>query len=174
MKYVNVLKLTAETYNATIKDNKFVFVEYYSPNCGHCVRFAPEYEKLATKVKEDGLGFVIAAVDLVTEKEVSEWVEIQGYPTLRFFINGKAIDYSGEREADEILKFITQAVNTKLLSAASAEEVVTPAVTISGIAEDSELHLLPIIFTRHPIYLIPGSDFQVNLHTKNGVQAYSG
>jgi protein disulfide-isomerase A1 len=74
VKYVNVLKLNGENYNDTIKNNKYVFVEYYSPNCGHCVKFAPEYEKLATKVKEDGLSFVIAAVDLVTEKEVSEWV----------------------------------------------------------------------------------------------------
>lgn len=65
VKYVTVVKLTAETYNSTIKDNKHVFIEYYSPSCGHCVRFAPEYEKLATKVKEEGLPFVIAAVDLV-------------------------------------------------------------------------------------------------------------
>jgi thiol-disulfide isomerase/thioredoxin len=66
VKYVNVLKLTAENYNQTLADNRVVFVEYYSPNCGHCVRFAPEYEKLATKVKEEGLGFVVAAADLVT------------------------------------------------------------------------------------------------------------
>ncbi len=64
---MNVLKLTAENYNQTLADNRYVFVEYYSPNCGHCVRFAPEYEKLATKVKEEGLGFVVAAADLVGE-----------------------------------------------------------------------------------------------------------
>lgn len=88
-----MLKLTADTYNQTLKDNKYVFIEYYSPNCGHCVRFAPEYEKLATKVKEESLGFVVAAVDLVSESKVGEWVQVQGYPTLRLIVNGKAIDY---------------------------------------------------------------------------------
>lgn len=74
IKYVNVNKLNAQTYNETLSNNKYVFVEYYSPNCGHCVNFAPEYEKLAAKVKEEGLEYVIAAVDLVTEKEVGDWV----------------------------------------------------------------------------------------------------
>lgn len=56
--------MTAETYKQTLKDNKIVFVEYYTPGCGHCIRLAPEYENLATKVKNDGLPYVIAAVDL--------------------------------------------------------------------------------------------------------------
>lgn len=174
VKYINVLKLTAENYNQTIADNRVVFVEYYSPNCGHCVRFAPEYEKLATKVKEEGLGFVVAAADLVAESEISQWVEVSGYPTLRLFIGGKSIDYPGERNGDSIIKFVTDATSSKLQSAASADEVVIPAVILSGVADDSDLHLLPALFNRHPTYLVPGADFKVEVHTKKGVQVYSG
>jgi hypothetical protein len=57
---------------------------------------------------------------LVTEKEVGEWVEVQGYPTLKFYINGKAIDYNGDRESESILQYINEAVSTKLLTASSA------------------------------------------------------
>lgn len=174
VKYVNVLKLNAENYNQTLADNRYVFVEYYSPNCGHCVRFAPEYEKLASKVKEEGLGFVVAAVDLVTESEVSEWVEIQGYPTLRLIVNGRAIDYNGERDSDEIIKFVSQAINSKLIPAASKEEIASPAVAVSGVAEDSDLHLLPALFTRHPIYLVPGAEFKVEVLSSKGLSSYSG
>lgn len=160
-------KLNAETYNSTLQNNKYVFVEYYSPNCGHCVSFAPEYEKLAAKVKENGLDYVIAAVDLVTDKEIGDWVEVQGYPTLRFFINGKAIDYSGERNAEAVLNFINNAVKTKLLTAASVEEIPRPAVAVYGVAEDSELQYLSLLFTRYPVYLIQGNNsFKIDVFGK--------
>lgn len=64
VEYQNVVKLTAETYNDTIKNNQKVFIEYYSPGCGHCIAFAPEYEKLATQLKEQNSDIVIAAVDM--------------------------------------------------------------------------------------------------------------
>jgi hypothetical protein len=41
-------------------------VEYYSPSCGHCIRFAPDYDLLAKKVKEENKGYIIAAADLAT------------------------------------------------------------------------------------------------------------
>jgi len=56
--------LNNENYKSTLENNKFVFVEYYSATCGHCVRFAPEYEELATKLKAENSEFVIAGVDL--------------------------------------------------------------------------------------------------------------
>lgn len=80
---------------------------------------------------------MIAAVDLVTDKEIGDWVDVQGYPTLRFFINGKAIEYSGERNAEAVLSFINSAVKTKLLVAASAEEIPRPSVAVYGVAADS-------------------------------------
>lgn len=89
IEYKNVVQLTTETYNDTIKNNKYVFIEYYSPNCGHCVKFAPEYEKLATQLKEANSEFVIAAVDMATQEEVANWIDINGYPSLRFFVNGQ-------------------------------------------------------------------------------------
>ena len=96
-------------------------MEYYSPSCGHCVRFAPEYDQLALKVKEEGLNIVIAAVDLVTEKAVSEWVEVGGYPTLRLFINGNEVDYNGARSGEDILSFIKKAQTITLNTAANKD-----------------------------------------------------
>lgn len=61
---------------------------------------------MAIKVKADGLDYVIAAVDLQTESAVNEWVDVQGYPTLRLYINGNEIEYQGPRGGEEILKFI--------------------------------------------------------------------
>jgi thiol-disulfide isomerase/thioredoxin len=65
--YKNVVKLDSATFNNTISENDFVFVEFYSPNCGHCVRFAPEYEKVAKHFKNAESKVVIAAVDASDE-----------------------------------------------------------------------------------------------------------
>ena len=97
VEYTNVVKLTTETYNDTIKNNKYVFIEYYSPTCGHCVQFAPEYEALATKLQGEDSKYIIAAVDLEEHAEVGEWTNVNGYPTLRFYINGIEVDYNGPR-----------------------------------------------------------------------------
>ena len=98
-----MVKLTEENYNQTLEDSKYIFVEYYSNTCGHCVSFAPEYEKLATQLKGDKSEYVIAAVDLSVEEEVTKWVTVQGYPTLKFFVKGVELDYSGNRKAADII-----------------------------------------------------------------------
>ena len=63
IKYNNVIKLNSETFNKTISENDFVFVEFYIPTCGHCVRYAPEYEKVGKHFKNAESKVVIAAVD---------------------------------------------------------------------------------------------------------------
>lgn len=39
----------------------------------------------------------LAKVDATAESSVAEKFSIQGYPTLKFFINGQPIDYEGGR-----------------------------------------------------------------------------
>ncbi len=80
---------------------------------------------------------------------------------MRFYINGKSIDYSGERNGEAVIKFVKEAMNSKLQVVASADEVTVPAVILGGVADDSDLHLLPALFTRYPAYLVAGADFKV-------------
>lgn len=151
-------------------------MEYYSNTCGHCVSFAPEYEKLATQLKGDKSEYVIAAVDLSVEEEVAKWVTVQGYPTLKFFVKGVEIDYSGNRKAADIIAFMDQAVKTKLQVAQSINEIPKPAVAIYGVPEDSPLQLLPIVFTQLPVYHIVGGDkttFKLEVHNKE-FSSYGG
>ena len=75
-------------------------VEFYAPWCGHCQRLAPEYEKAAKALK--GLA-KIAAINADFERVN---VAIQGYPTIKFIVDGKLSDYNGERTAKGIVDFI--------------------------------------------------------------------
>lgn len=93
-----VRSLTTADFKETKKG--IWLVEFYAPWCGHCKNLAPEYEKAAKALK--GIAN-IAAVD-ATKEQVD--VQIQGYPTLKFYIDGKSSDYDGPRTADGIVDFV--------------------------------------------------------------------
>ena len=38
----------------------------------------------------------------------NEQVEVKGYPTLKYYKNGNAIDYRGGRDLDSLLKFVKE------------------------------------------------------------------
>lgn len=64
--------------------------------CGHCKQLDPDYKKAAGKSK-----IPLAKVDVTVEKELGKRFSIQGYPTLKFWQEGKEpIDYDGGRDAD--------------------------------------------------------------------------
>ena len=114
IEYKAVKQLTEDTYNETLSSNDYVFVEYYSPSCGHCVQFAPEYEKLAENLTAENSKYVIAAVDMAKEQAIGQWVSINGYPTLRFYIKGDEFDYEGQRSGEEIVAFMEKVISSKL------------------------------------------------------------
>lgn len=82
-----VIQLTAKDFDKAYKG--VWLVQFYAPWCGHCQRLTPEYEKAAKALK--GIA-KIAAINADSEKVN---VAIQGYPTIKFFVDGKMTDYSG-------------------------------------------------------------------------------
>jgi len=86
-------------------DSKDVLLEFYAEWCGHCKKFAPEYEKLATKVA-DIENLVIAKID---GSENDTPIQIQGFPTIVFFPKGKKsepITFEGGRSAKDVYQFV--------------------------------------------------------------------
>lgn len=97
-RYSAVRSLTTADFSQVKKG--IWLVEFYAPWCGHCKNLAPEYEKAAKALK--GIAN-IAAVD-ATKEQVD--VQVQGYPTLKFYVEGKVTDYDGPRTADGIVDFM--------------------------------------------------------------------
>lgn len=93
-----VVQLTSKDFSQ-VKTGIWL-VEFYAPWCGHCKSLAPEYEKAAKALK--GIAN-IAAIDASNEKID---VQIQGYPTIKLYVDGKTTDYTGERTAGGIVNFI--------------------------------------------------------------------
>eukprot|EP01122_Echinamoeba_exundans_P005548 TRINITY_DN156_c2_g1_i1.p1 TRINITY_DN156_c2_g1~~TRINITY_DN156_c2_g1_i1.p1 ORF type:complete len:486 (+),score=143.53 TRINITY_DN156_c2_g1_i1:98-1555(+) len=87
-------------FEEVVKNNAYVLMEFYAPWCGHCKRLEPEYSKAASTLKGE---VVLAKVDATVETELASQHGVSGYPTIKFFKNGKvANDYDGERTAEGI------------------------------------------------------------------------
>lgn len=105
----DVVVLGDANFTDGVEKSKFALVEFYAPWCGHCKSLKPAYAEAATSLKKDlsDVNVILAKVDATVEKTVSEKHGIKGFPTLKWFIDGKfAADYSGGRSASEIVNWI--------------------------------------------------------------------
>merc|ERR1719409_281604 len=98
----DVLTLTGDNFEATVKANRLILVEFFAPWCGHCRRIAPEYEKAAGILK----GRVpLAMVDATVETVLADQYKIEGYPTFYFFRHGVPEEYTGGRDSDGFVQW---------------------------------------------------------------------
>ena len=151
IKYENVVML-AENFNDYLKENPQTFVEFYSPHCGHCKHFAPEYEDFAKQIIADDAPFKITAVDCQQQGSVCEQQDIQGYPTLVFYYNGIRIDYDGPREGEAIKKFMETAVNAKPIALESLDKLEGAGLILFDATDSAEFGILAGLFPRLSVY----------------------
>jgi len=102
----HVVVLNKDNFDAFVNSQTFVMVKFYAPWCGHCKSMAPAYSQLAQRMKADAKGIPIAKLDATVEPEVAEKYGIQGFPTIKFFVEGEAVDYTGSREEEAMFIWI--------------------------------------------------------------------
>lgn len=110
-------------------------VEFYAPWCGHCKKLAPEWEKAAQKLKDDGSKTPLVKVDATVESKLGEKYGVNGYPTIKWFVGGSASDYDGPREADGIVSWVKSMTGPAVVESAPTGEE-TFSVTFYGDSMD--------------------------------------
>lgn len=87
-----------------IKTQKNWFIKFYAPWCGHCKHLAPTWSELHQKY---GSETHFAKVDCTLKESavICNQYDIRGYPSLVYLRDGKAYNYRGKRDADNLYAF---------------------------------------------------------------------
>jgi protein disulfide-isomerase A1 len=117
----DVIILTDSTFDKAIAKYDYILVLFYAPWCGHCKKFHPEYEKAAKTLKKENL--YLAKVDATVEKKLAEKFEIQGFPTVKLFIKGEDIEYTGGRKEQEVINWMRKKAGPATQLIQNAEEI---------------------------------------------------
>ena len=100
---------TAKKLLDAIKNNKDVLVLYHASGCYHCVEFQPIWESFIKKNAIIGASVESSYSSLLSSEENHN--NINSFPTLKLFTNGKVIDFDNERTEKNLEDFVSK--NTK-------------------------------------------------------------
>lgn len=102
-----VVLLNDKNFETTLKKTKSALVVFFTNWCGHCKALKKPYSLAADSAHQQGISSVLAAVDCGANSSICKKYNIEGYPTIKFFKNGKFFrDYTNERTADAIIQFL--------------------------------------------------------------------
>ena len=107
-----------------------VVVAFVAPWCRQCTSFKPTLHAWAEALAREPSGIhnvVVAQVDCTLNPETSSAQQIQAFPTLRFFRNGKALaDYLQDRTIDRLTSWVEDLSKQSGAPAAPQQQQQTP------------------------------------------------
>lgn len=113
-----------------------------APWCGHCKTLAPEYASAAKTLAAKDSKVKLAKVDATEATGLAEEFGVRGYPTLKFFRSGSPIEYTGGRQADDIVNWLSKKTGppaVALDTVVAAEKFIADnSVVVIGFFKDQE------------------------------------
>lgn len=115
----DVVKLTKSNFDDVISKEKLVFVKFFAPWCGHCQAMVNDFKDAASQLKGKA---ILADVDATVEEELAKKYNVDGFPTLKMFVDGEMLtDYNGGRDKESMIKFVERATVPSYIEIADQE-----------------------------------------------------
>ncbi|WOL11942.1 protein disulfide isomerase-like 5-2 [Canna indica] len=105
-----VIELDDTTFDWGISAFDLILVDFYAPWCGHCQRLAPELDAAAPMLAQLQKPIMIAKINADKYRKLAEKYEIDGFPTMKLFMHGVPVDYTGPRKAELLVRFLKKFV----------------------------------------------------------------
>jgi protein disulfide-isomerase A1 len=118
-----VLVLGENDLDQAFKTFEFILVDFYAPWCGHCKKLTPEYAKAAKSLAKDNPPLKLAKIDTTIHKSLGVRYKIEGFPTLKLFINGEPTDYTGGRTENDIVNWMRKKTGPVTKTLNNSQEV---------------------------------------------------
>ena len=83
-----------------------ILIEFYAPWCKFCQQFAPMYSKAAIRLQNENPSIKIGKIDATSSRETALKYHIEGYPTLKFFVNGAPTEYTGTKNENGVFNWV--------------------------------------------------------------------
>lgn len=75
---------------------------FYRPDCGHCQRLKPEWDRFEHMADSD---LEIQKINITDNTDIASHYNVQGVPTIMLLKGEFRMDYNGNRTAEDILHF---------------------------------------------------------------------
>ncbi|KAG0575412.1 hypothetical protein KC19_5G002200 [Ceratodon purpureus] len=105
-----------------IEKFEFVLLLGYAPWCTQSEELLPEFTAAALRLSQLGNPVLLAKLDAVNNPSAAAQYEIQGFPTLVFFVNGTREQYLGGYSREEIVRWVRKKTGHAVTTITSKEE----------------------------------------------------
>ena len=126
--------LNDSNFEEALSQQPDLLVEFYAPWCGHCKKLAPEYSKAGQALKQHSPPIRIAKLDADANKKTASAFKVQGYPTLKYFVNKVPTEYTGGRTEDTIVSWVLKRNSPSLSVFSSLQEFLQFATSHKALA----------------------------------------
>ncbi|GKY96084.1 hypothetical protein MPSEU_000568500 [Mayamaea pseudoterrestris] len=96
-------ELTPERFQELTTSGKNGMVKFYQPWCGHCTKMKPDWDQLAAEAHPS---VFISDINCSEQEELCSENNVQGYPTIKIYKDGKVEDYKGGRSLSDLQDFV--------------------------------------------------------------------
>ncbi|CAL8467437.1 g6975 [Coccomyxa elongata] len=95
-------------------------LEFYAPWCGHCRNLAPKWSKVAASLKNI---VRVGAINCDDEQSLCAQHKIQGFPTIKAYVNGRMVEYNGDRSAQHLKDWAISLIPNKVTVLGSPDKL---------------------------------------------------